>query len=59
MVARLGVRDGIRNWLQLGLQPAKGYENRRQVRMSPGGSGEVGISHGASEAEQLFDPERA
>jgi hypothetical protein len=22
-------------------------------------SGEVGISHGASEAEQLFDPERA
>ena len=23
------------------------------------GSGEVEISHGASEAEQLFDPERA
>ena len=51
--------DDVRNWLQLGLQPAKGYENRRQVRMSSGGSGEVEISHGASEAEQLFDPERA
>jgi hypothetical protein len=25
----------------------------------PAGSGEVEISHGASEAEQLFDPERA
>ena len=55
----LGVRDDFRNWLQLGLQPAKGDENRQQVRMSSGGSGEVGISHGASEAEQLFDPERA
>ena len=55
----LGVRDDFRNWLQLGLQPAKGYENRRQVRMSSGESGEVGISHGASEAEQLCDPERA
>jgi hypothetical protein len=55
----LAALDDFRNWLQLGLQPAKGYENRRQVTMSSGGSGEVGISHGASEAEQLFDPERA
>jgi hypothetical protein len=30
------------------------------VRQNGGvGSGEVGISHGAFEAEQLFDPERA
>jgi hypothetical protein len=28
-------------------------------RMAAFGSGEVGISHGAFEAEQLFDPERA
>jgi hypothetical protein len=32
----LGVRDDFRNWLQLGVQPAKGYENRRQGRTSPG-----------------------
>jgi hypothetical protein len=51
--------DDFRNWLQLGLQPAKADENRRPVRMAAGGSGEVGISHGAIEAEQLFDPERA
>ena len=30
-----------------------------QCRVEPGGSGEIEISHGASEAEQLFDPERA
>jgi hypothetical protein len=30
----------------------------RLVRMA-GGSGEIEISHGAIEAEQLFDPERA
>jgi hypothetical protein len=32
---------------------------RDPSEMAVGGSGEVGISHGAIEAEQLFDPERA
>jgi hypothetical protein len=40
-------------------RPAKRHENRRFDRMAGAGSGEVEISHGASEAEQLFDPERA
>jgi hypothetical protein len=40
------------------LRPAKENENRGLVRMAAG-SGEIEISHGASEAEQLFDPERA
>jgi hypothetical protein len=39
-------------------RPAKENENRGLGRM-PDGSGEIEISHGASEAEQLFDPERA
>jgi hypothetical protein len=29
------------------------------VQNGSAGSGEVEVSHGASEAEQLFDPERA
>jgi hypothetical protein len=53
-----GCRDDFRNWLQLGLQPAKGNENPGLDRMSAGG-GEIAISHGAIEAEQLFGPERA
>ena len=54
----LGVRDGIRNWLQLGLRPAKENENPGLDRISDWG-GEIAIGHGAIEAEQLFDPERA
>jgi hypothetical protein len=57
-ISWLAVRDDFRNWLQLGLQPAKGDENWRRSECRPE-SGEVGISHGAREAEQLFDPERA
>jgi hypothetical protein len=53
----LAVRDDFRNWLQLGLRPAKENENPGLDRMSAG-SGEIEISHGAIEAEQLFDPER-
>ena len=55
----LGVRDDFRNWLQLGLRPAKENENPGLDRMSGWGGGEIAISHGAIEAEQLFDPERA
>jgi hypothetical protein len=54
----LGVRDDFRNWLQLGLRPAKENENPGLDRMA-GGGGEIAISHGAIEAEQLFGPERA
>ena len=55
----LGVRDDFRNWLQLG-----GDARERGMKIvgsaeCRGGSGEIEISHGASEAEQLFDPERA
>jgi hypothetical protein len=39
-------------------RPAKEHENHGFGRMAAR-SGEVEISHGASEAEQLFDPERA
>ena len=40
-------------------RPAKANENRRGWTEWRVGSGEIEISHGASEAEQLFDPERA
>jgi hypothetical protein len=53
------VWDDFRNWLALGLQPAKGNENRGIGQNVGAGSGEIEISHGAIEAEQLFDPERA
>jgi hypothetical protein len=39
-------------------RPAKENENLGLGRMRAG-SGEIEISHGASETEQLFDPERA
>jgi len=51
--------DDFRNWLRLGLRPAKGNENRGIGQNVGAGSGEIEISHGAIEAEQLFDPERA
>ena len=38
--------------------PAKENENLG-IGQNAAGSGEIEISHGASEAEQLFDPERA
>ena len=40
-------------------RPAKENENRGVGQNGGAGSGEIEISHGASEAEQLFDPERA
>ena len=40
-------------------RPAKENENRWVGQNGGAGSGEIEISHGASEAEQLFDPERA
>jgi hypothetical protein len=58
------VADGSVHWTISQLVPA-GPEGPRKdmkivVRQNGGaGSGEVEISHGAIEAEQLFDPERA
>jgi hypothetical protein len=53
------VWDDFRNWLALGLQPAKAHENRPRVRMAPAGAARSNRASGAVEAEQLFDPERA
>ena len=58
-----GVWDDFRNWLQLDLEAAKGHETRKDMKIDLGqnsrtGSGEVEISLGAGEAEQLCDPER-
>ena len=39
--------------------PRKDNENRSVGTNGRGGSGEIEINHGAIEAEQLFDPERA
>ena len=62
MLALLGwlaALDDFRNLLQLGLEGPR--KDMKIVAWQNGGagSGEVEISHGASEAEQLFDPERA
>ena len=51
--------DDFRNWVGLGLRPAKRNENRRDWTECGVGSGEIEINHGAIEAEQLCDPERA
>jgi hypothetical protein len=40
-------------------RPAKGNENREIGQNVGVGSGEIEMSHGAIDAEQLFDPERA
>ena len=40
-------------------RPAKGNENRWDWTECRAGSGEIEINHGAIEAEQLCDPERA
>jgi hypothetical protein len=37
----LGVRDDFRNWLALGLQPAKRHENQSAGQNGTGGSGEI------------------
>jgi hypothetical protein len=55
----LAALDEFRNWLALGLQPAKAHENRPRVRMAPAGAARSNRASGAVEAEQLFDPERA
>jgi hypothetical protein len=55
----LGAVDEFRNWLTLGLQPAKAHENRVQARMASAGAARSNRASGAIEAEQLFDPERA
>jgi hypothetical protein len=55
----LAALDNFRNWLALGLQPAKAHENRPRVRMAPAGAARSNRASGAVEAEQLFDPERA
>jgi hypothetical protein len=55
----LAALDDFRNWLALGLQPAKAHENRPWVRMAPAGAARSNRASGAVEAEQLFDPERA
>jgi hypothetical protein len=54
------VRDDFRNWFGLGLGgPRKGMKIGATGQNDSAGSGEIESSHGASEAEQLFDPERA
>jgi hypothetical protein len=40
-------------------RPAKGHENRGDWTECGAGSGEIEMNHGAIEAEQLCDPERA
>jgi hypothetical protein len=55
----LAIRDDFRNWLSLGLQPAKAHENQSRVRMAPARAARSNRASGAVEAEQLFDPERA
>jgi hypothetical protein len=53
------VWDDFRNWITLGLEPAKADENQRQVHNGAGGSGEIEATSGAVEPEQLSGPERA
>jgi hypothetical protein len=55
----LGVRDDFRNWVSLGFQPAKRHENPSSGTMATGWSGEIDLTSGAVEAEQLSGPERA
>jgi hypothetical protein len=55
----LAALDDFRNWLQLGLEARERAWKSSLGQNGRAGSGEVEISHGASEAEQLFDPERA
>ena len=59
LLSWLAALDDFRNWLSLGLRPAKGDENRARGQNSGAGSGEIESASGAIEAEQLFDPERA
>src|SRR5262245_58333493 len=57
---RLAARDDFRNWVRLGFQPEKRNENRPAVgRMAAPASGEIELTSGVIEAEQLSDPERA
>jgi hypothetical protein len=51
--------DEFRNWLRLGPEAREREMKILAWTEWRGGSGEIEISHGASEAEQLFDPERA
>jgi len=55
----LAAPDDFRNWLQLGPEARERTWKSSFVQNASAGSGEVEISHEASEAEQLFDPERA
>jgi hypothetical protein len=55
----LAALDDFRNWLGMGLQPAKADENQSEVRMAAAGAARSNRASGALEAEQLFDPERA
>ena len=53
-----GLSGTISATVPVGLRPPKHNENRR-VHNSLGGNGEIELTSGAREAEQLFDPERA
>ena len=55
----LAALDDFRNWVSLGLWPAKADENPRQAHNGAGGSGEIEPTSGAFEPEQLSGPERA
>ena len=55
----LGVQGRNSQLVNVGPRPAKRNENRWDWTECRAGSGEIEINHGAIEAEQLFDPERA
>jgi hypothetical protein len=54
-----GVWDDFRNWITLGFQPAKRNENLSSRHNGGSVSGEIDLTSGAIEAEQLSGPERA
>jgi hypothetical protein len=54
----LAALDDFRNWVSLGFQPAKRNENPRG-RIAAAWSGEIELTSGTIEAEQLSGPERA
>ncbi len=49
----------FRNWVTLGFQPAKRNENLSSRHNGGSVSGEIDLTSGAIEAEQLSGPERA
>jgi hypothetical protein len=55
----LAALNDFRNWVTLGFQPAKRNENLSSRHNGGSVSGEIDLTSGAIEAEQLSGPERA